>query len=340
MIQYNNRGTQYSDNLIDNLLSFNVSSTWSTVGTGTALLDASKYFEGSGSLRLTNNAYKTTELVANNTVQSTIIKFDGVYDFSLYLNKTLAEDMSVTVEIYNNASLVYDTALTLSDTDVWTSFITNENFNFLKGDEITFKFKINNNASSAVTSASLWIDGLHLYNKERNQLEAPFYSKPISSKIQVFGSYNYQDDGTTSIPLTVAGDWYKITNNAGGALTTSDGGYIGITPYNTTTNNFDLDGLDIHDEIEVRFDLKATTTTTNVKVEFRINIASGAAYLQLEGAEYDVAVTDEQITAYIPVGVLTVLAKSSGFILEAKSDKTGTTITVNGWYVKVNKRLV
>lgn len=181
MIKYSNKGNHYSDNLIDSLLSFNIPSTWTVTGTGTAALDNGVYFEGSGSLKVTNNDYQNTDLTANNTSQSTIIPFDGEYDFSLYLKKTLDEDMSIDVEIYNNASLIYDTTFDFSEDyiDEWTCFITNENFSLSEDDEITFKFKINSNASSAKSLTSLWVDGLHFYNKERNQIEPPRFN-PVS----------------------------------------------------------------------------------------------------------------------------------------------------------------
>lgn len=196
MIQINERGGHISDNVLDNLLSFNSTSTWSAVGTGYGAVDTNIFFEGKGSLKIENTAYKTTDLTVNNTTQSTVIKLDGTYDLSLYLRKTLAEDVSVTVEVYKNGAILYSTPFTFAEAQVdqWFSFCTNENWSLSKGDIITFKFKINQNASSSVTNAVLHIDGMHLYNKERNQLEAPEYRSPLLDLYNLYtGFVNYAD---------------------------------------------------------------------------------------------------------------------------------------------------
>lgn len=283
MFKYLDRGKTHADNLIDNLLSFNVGSTWTTVGTGTALIDNNEYFEGTGSLRLTNNAYKTTELTANNSVQSTVIPFDGTYDFSLYLKKTLAEDMSVDVEIYNNASLVYGTTFTFSDVDNWTSFITNENFSFLKGDEITFRFKINNNASSAVTSASLWIDGLHLYNKERNQLEAPIFKETINKpEVTVTGGAQYVDGTYTSgSPLVILeGNTAQLTCDASTIVDNNIPSDFGSGMWDNTTNKLLAVNQKDWFDLEIRF--KAENSENNGYFDIFLDIGGAVGELSRE----------------------------------------------------------
>lgn len=204
MIQINERGSHISDNIIDNLLSFNSTSTWSAVGRGYVAVDTNIFFEGKGSLKIENTAYKTTDLTVNNTTQSTIVKLDGTYDLSLYLRKTLAEDLSVTVEVYKNGASLYSTPFTFAEAQVgqWFSFCTNENWSFSKGDIITFKFKINKNASSSVTNAVLHIDGMHLYNKQRNQLEPPIFSESINKPLDysdLFDNLPTYDDESSAL---------------------------------------------------------------------------------------------------------------------------------------------
>lgn len=221
MIQINERGGHISDNVLDNLLSFNSTSTWSEVGTGYGAVDTNIFFEGKGSLKIENTAYKTTDLTVNNTTQSTVVKLDGTYDLSLYLRKTLAEDVSVTVEVYKNGASLYSTPFTFAETQVdeWFSFCTNENWSLSKGDIITFKFKINQNASSSVTNAVIRVDGMHLYNKERNQLEAPIYKTPLLDLYNLYTGFgNYSDTVyTTSSPFTVidGATAVNLPNNAG-----------------------------------------------------------------------------------------------------------------------------
>lgn len=204
MVQINEKGVNFSENIIDNLLAFNSASTWSAVGTGYGAVDNNMFFEGKGSLKIENTAYKTTDLTVNNTTQSTVVKTDGTHDLSLYLRKTLAEDVSVTVEVYKNGASLYSTPFTFAETQVdeWFSFCTNENWSLSKGDIITFKFKINQNASSSVTNAVIRVDGMHLYNKERNQLEAPIFSESINKPLDysdLFDNLPTYDDESSAL---------------------------------------------------------------------------------------------------------------------------------------------
>ncbi len=223
MIQINERGGHISDNVLDNLLSFNSTSTWSAVGTGYGAVDTNIFFEGKGSLKIENTAYKTIDLTVNNTTQSTVVKLDGTYDLSLYLRKSLAEDVSVTVEVYKNGASLYSTPFTFAEAQVdqWFSFCTNENWSFSKGDIIAFKFKINQNASSSVTNAVLHIDGMHLYNKQRNQLEAPIYQKPIDSdlltQLKNEKGYGFYVDSLATPTITIGTSWTQITIDALGS---------------------------------------------------------------------------------------------------------------------------
>ncbi len=209
MIQINDRGLNTSQNVIDSLLDFNTSSTWTTIGVGigNAVISNIDYFDGVSSLKINNTDYFTSDLVVSNSTQNTVIKKNGVFDFSLYLKKELAEDLTFNVEIFKNASSVYneDFVINADKVNVWTSFITNENFAFIKDDVITFRFTLKANLSSSTKDVTVFLDGLHIYNKERNQLEAPIYSKSIYAPTNTTtGGVHYIDGTYTELsPLSI-----------------------------------------------------------------------------------------------------------------------------------------
>ena len=281
MIQINDRGINLSDNVIDNLLSFNYDSTWSTVGTGTAIRDTNLFYEGKGSLKIENTAYQTTDITANNTTQSTNIPLNGTYDLSLYLRKSLAEDMSVAVEVYKNGALLYDTDFTFlsTHTNTWVSFCTNENWSFAKGDKITFKFRVNSNASSGVTNTVLYIDGVHLYNKERGQLEAPIYKNPLLDLYNLYTGFgNYADTVyTTGSPFTVVdgASAVNLPNNAGSKYELQKP--IDVTTFydGTVITGRNGDGINITTEFKCR----PTGAGVNPRLTVSIDIGGGIGEL-------------------------------------------------------------
>jgi hypothetical protein len=341
-------GQNYAENIIDPLLLFD-EGTWVTAsGTGTASLNTTYNFVGDSSLKIENNV-PASDYIVTNSVQSTFIPAPNDYQLSWYVRKDIAlEEREGAVLIYKNASLLDTQTFTIGSTDadldnndVWVRFQSDTIYSLTKNDIITFQFKVTGVTTTELTTF-FYVDGLMLNLGERGNVVAPLYSKPVSSLtgIQLFGSYNYQDDGTSSVTTAAIDTWYNVVNNGGGALTTNIGGYNDVTPYNITNNNFDLYDLSLYDDLEIRLDLKVTTVSTNQEVSFRLNIANDLAFLNVFNKEYDVAVTDRQETIYMSVNVLTELSRTDGFRLECMSNKVGAVITVNGYYVKVNKRNV
>ena len=150
MIQTNQTGKSQSDNIIDELLTFNETSTWTTVGTGSANVSVANYFNGSGSLYIENNT-PGQDLTVSNSTQATTIDIDGSYWLSLVLYKNLP-DIVLDGEVqifkngvsYNTQSFTFGSKTTADDTnEVWARFVADQPFTFTKQDVVTFSFKIN-----------------------------------------------------------------------------------------------------------------------------------------------------------------------------------------------------
>ena len=159
------------------------------------------------------------------------------------------------------------------------------------------------------------------------------------------GVYDYNDltTASTAIPLTVADTRYKLTNDAAGPFTNVTYALDGLANIWTggSTDQFDwTDGtkLALGDTVDIRFDIEYTTTLNNTEVSLDLDLGVGDA-----GA-YSLPIIDVVNVATagpkrivmgfsIYMGDLTTLNFPGE--VQAKASKTGTTVKVNGWYVRV-----
>lgn len=158
------------------------------------------------------------------------------------------------------------------------------------------------------------------------------------------GWYDYNDTATTGTPiaLTLANTFYDLTNNGAGTNTKIIYGISGVPNiWNTATNRFDFSGLSLGDTIEIRADVDVTTTVANTVVDMYLELATGTG-------------TPVNLPLLNPVNVKVAstikLLSDRGFYLgtdltrlnpakiKMRADSTGTTVKVNGWYVRVIKR--
>jgi len=171
MIQTNQTGKSQSDNIIDELLTFNETSTWTGTGGGSAIVTTANYFNGSGSLYIEN---------------SVPVGIDGSYWLSLVFYKNLPDvELQGEVQIfkngvsYNTQSFIFGSKTTDNDTnEVWARFVADQPFTFVKQDVITFSFKLKGITAYTLPASGIFVDGIKL---ERNDANNPFptaYSAP------------------------------------------------------------------------------------------------------------------------------------------------------------------
>ncbi len=135
MIQTNQTGKSQSDNIIDELLTFNETSTWTGTGGGSAIVTTANYFNGSGSLYIENSVPGQDATVTNST-QATTIGIDGSYWLSLVFYKNLPDvELQGEVQIfkngvsYNTQSFIFGSKTTDNDTNAIK--YTNPNASFI-----------------------------------------------------------------------------------------------------------------------------------------------------------------------------------------------------------------
>ena len=349
-------GKEHRDNLVDDLLSFNVAQTWSnTSGTGTASLDNNILFEGVSSLKIINTA-PTTDLVVSNTTQSTIIPFDGNYGVSFKMRKDEVDEfMTLELITFQNASpLTAQTFVLGSETtaddllvnDLWIPYTINTQYPFTKGDDITFTFTLKGKAGTILPTTTVWIDGMQLESLETQNAMPSTYTKPTpSGLVESFGVYDYGDLTTTGTPiqLTLADTQYELTNDGAGANSNLTYKFTDVANFwNTGTNRFDFTGLVLGDTVDFRIDVEYTTGTVDTDIFLVLELGIGGTSYQLNlisNASKKSAGTYQEVRWYsVYMGDSNTLDNPARFL--ASADKTGTTVKVNGWYIRPMKRLV
>jgi len=185
MIQTNQTGKSQSDNIIDELLTFNETSTWTGTGGGSAIVTTANYFNGSGSLYIENSVPGQDATVTNST-QATTIGIDGSYWLSLVFYKNLPDvELQGEVQIfkngvsYNTQSFIFGSKTTADDTnEVWARFVADQPFTFTKQDVITFSFKINGIPAYTSPTSGMFVDGIKLERNDANNSFPTAYSAP------------------------------------------------------------------------------------------------------------------------------------------------------------------
>lgn len=158
-----------------------------------------------------------------------------------------------------------------------------------------------------------------------------------------FGWVDYNDLETTASPiaLTVAGTSYELTNDGAGANTRLE--YKPATHgaiWNTITDRFDFSSLKIGDVISIRGDVTFHSSGANRVIQMFIELGTGSGsevLLPVAQGTFKVAGSHRIIGLYkFYIGAAFIQANPARIL--AKSDGTGDTVTVNGWFIETQVR--
>lgn len=178
-------GQHYAENIVDPVLLFD-SGTWTIAsGTGTASLDILNVYVGNSSLKVENNT-PASDIVATNSVQSTVINVSDNYQLSCYVKKDIAEEIREgAILIYKNAVLLDTVDFSIGSTDAdedindtWVRIQSDTEYPLTKSSEITFQFRLDGATTTEITTA-MWFDGIMLNANTRQNVLVPAYVKPV-----------------------------------------------------------------------------------------------------------------------------------------------------------------
>lgn len=159
------------------------------------------------------------------------------------------------------------------------------------------------------------------------------------------GFEDYNDLATTSTPiaLTAADTDYTLTNDGAGAFTNTTyrlPGYSAI--WDVVEDEFDFAGagLALGDTVDIRFDLDIVNSGANGAFELRMQMAQGSGNeytLEVDDHLYKSAATHKEVVFFsVYMGDTDTLNYPAEVTM--RSDSTGDTVIVNGWYIRVIPR--
>lgn len=189
-------------------------------------------------------------------------------------------------------------------------------------------------ARQNVPNSGLWSSLASLINANF----AESFQKPI------FGVYDYNDQATSTTPISIAmaDTWYPLTNDGAGPFTNKTYALPSVPDiYDTSTNAFDFSGLELGDTVDIRVDVTATSAVSNQSFDVDLFVADG------EAGQYQLPFIIEQ--AFKASGPHRLLRFNGVYMgdsntqanparFKIRSSGTGSVI-VNGWYVRVMKRV-
>lgn len=156
------------------------------------------------------------------------------------------------------------------------------------------------------------------------------------------GIYDYNDlaTATTPIALTVAGTSYELTNDGAGAFTNKTYSLDGLDDvWDVATDRFSwTDGtvLALGDTVDIRFDVEFTTGTTNTDINLDLELGIGGfpyTLSVLSNKDHSSAGTYQEVHMFsVYMGDANTLNNPARVL--ASANKTGTTVKVNGWFVR------
>ena len=287
MVQVNRTGKHYADNLIDPYLTFDTTQTWTvSSGTGSSGTDDVYAFNGTKSLAIINNA-PTTDIVVTNATQNTVYKRRSdncVLSFYLLKNDS-SYAYTGEVKIFKNSVLLDTQEFSLATTEdgEWYRFVSDTTYAFAGDDVITFTFQLDGIVGHGGVSV-LYIDGIMLnVLGDRLDYMPAIYTVPSEHvPSESFGIYDYNDDATSTTPISLlANTWTHVTNDGAGAFTNTTYGLTGISNlYDTSSGLFDWSDLELGDTVAIRFDADITTSGANQSCDVDLVLAYGT------GSEY------------------------------------------------------
>lgn len=160
--------------------------------------------------------------------------------------------------------------------------------------------------------------------------------------VAIPGWWNYNDTATASTPITIPtpGTFVDLTNDGLGVVTdTTFAQPTGTDIWNVSTNRLDLSNLSVGDTVDIRIDVEVTTTTVNALIDLQMEFGLGVSPFTL-AANSSVFYKSSGVYQIVPTQnffIGSTLVKDNPARIMVTSDVSGTTVVVNGWFIKVTR---
>lgn len=177
-------------------------------------------------------------------------------------------------------------------------------------------------------------------------LEYQFYKESLAGSIgttvQKMGWYDYNDTATASTPiaLSVVDTWYPLPNDTLGSFTAKYPFTDVAEVWNPVTGSFDFSDLPLYSTIDLRLDVQFTSGSPNTALDISLFVDDGnVGQFQIPfivEQNYKLAGT-RQVIRYNGLYIGSSAVQNGPARFKAKSDTTGASVIVYGWYAKIHK---
>ena len=155
----------------------------------------------------------------------------------------------------------------------------------------------------------------------------------------IFGWQDYADLATQTTPITLtnANQYYPLTNDGAGPYTDLKYKvYDHTDTWDVTNNQFDFSSLNIGDTVDIRVDVIIDPPVGNTDVDVKMTYALGSPtqYDLLIEHVYIKGQTTKNIVFNHTMYIGSDDVKNYPAKIYMKSDAAGTTVKVNGWFVR------
>jgi len=206
-----------SDNLLPKEYSFDVNGNFTTAGGSGGVSYNTTRYAGERSLSILNTDYQNTDYSFWITDKEIVPLVNGKLVFSLFVNADNTENTNCAIEMYFGGVLAETYNFTIdvvsqpyTATNKWKRYA--QIFSTFVGQDVTFKFILKHNSSSAFTEKELLIDGLKLEQDNKGVGLPTTYIQPIPNYFE----WQSRVDTTNTQALIAS------TNNAFGFAGTSE----------------------------------------------------------------------------------------------------------------------
>lgn len=175
-----------SDNLLPKDYSFDIPSNYTPVsGSGGVNFNSTRY-SGIQSLEIVNTLYQSADFSFWLTDKEVVPLVNGKAIFSLFVNSDNTENVDCAIEMYFGGVLAETYEFTIdvvsqpyTATNKWKRYT--QIFSTFIGQDITFKFVLKHNSSSAFTDKTILIDGLKLEQDNKGVGLPTPYIQPVKN---------------------------------------------------------------------------------------------------------------------------------------------------------------
>lgn len=163
--------------------------------------------------------------------------------------------------------------------------------------------------------------------------------------VMLHGLEDYNDTATASAPiaLTLANQWYTLTNNGLGPNSQTDLRLPGRKQsWNPATSQFEFDDNAIGDGVLLRTDVTVTTGVNNQGIELGLRLAanSGTPFVLSMGRQEFKTAGAYQIVLPYWFYIGSALTRDNGAEIVARCDGVGSTVVVAGWALRTEPRVI